>query len=118
MTFPSHFQYLNDSLSKSLWSLKVYFRAVAQRILICVHIIICIQTDNNPTQLLSHWYMRLKTVSSAPTPPFDISQCCVHEDPSWPNRTLWDVKAMEIELLPHYVKGTFSVFPVNGRLVN
>ena len=28
MTFPSHLQYLNDSLSKSLSSLKVYFRIV------------------------------------------------------------------------------------------
>ena len=28
MTFPSHLQYLNDSLSKSLSSLKVYFRTV------------------------------------------------------------------------------------------
>ena len=28
VTFPSHLQYLNGSLSKSLRSLKVYFRAV------------------------------------------------------------------------------------------
>ena len=31
VTFPSHLQYLNGSLSKSLRSLKVYFRAVRLR---------------------------------------------------------------------------------------
>ena len=33
MTFPSHLQYLNGSLSKSLRSLKVYFRAVFLKVL-------------------------------------------------------------------------------------
>ena len=36
VTFPSHLQYINGSLSKSLISLKVYFRAVVDTLLVGV----------------------------------------------------------------------------------
>ena len=42
VTFPSHLQYLNGSLSKSLRSLKVYFRAV---IVIYIYIYIYIISE-------------------------------------------------------------------------
>ena len=37
VTFPSHLQYLNGSLSKSLRSLKVYFRAVVYACMVSIY---------------------------------------------------------------------------------
>ena len=48
MTFPSHLQYLNGSLSKLLRSLKVYFRTVRGIIFVCVDGKICHVVYSSP----------------------------------------------------------------------